>query len=211
MNKKILQILTILVSLIGITITIISQDWAGLMTIIGLVLITFKLKITRYYAILAYGVYVLLAILSGQFSILSFLIWGIITQRLYNEWNSSENTINLVHLDELSAKIFSRFLIMMIALNAIMIFMISGFNLASVLSFPVLYSILSSSLQFLAVYMIAQRMYEASYFYLGFLVLEIIMIMMVAISGLIPVVFMLNLGVIIIQILITTLFIIKNR
>ncbi len=212
MNKsKLYDMLIILLAAIGVVYQIDKGNLLEALAIITLSAMTLRLMITRYLAILMFALYVITTILSGSMSILSILILGLITQKTYYEWNSSSKTVNLIHLDATSSLVFTRFLLFMVVLNGLMVFIFSGFNLMTIFSFPIMYSILSSSLEFLAIYMIAMRIYEASYFYVGVLLLNMVMMLMISLSGIMGIAGLVDIKFLIYQLIFVSIFIVRNR
>ncbi len=212
MNKsKVYDMLIMLLAAIGVVYQIDKGNLLEALGIVTLTAMTLRLMITRYLAVLMFGLYVITSILSGSMSILSILIFGLITQKTYLEWNSSGKTVSLIHLDATSSIIFTRFLLFMVILNGLMVFIFSGFNLMAMFSFPIMYSILSSSLEFLAIYMIAMRIYEASYFYVGVLLLNMVMMIMISVSGIMGIAGLVDIKFLIYQLIFVSIFIIRNR
>ncbi len=212
MNKsKVYDMLIMLLAAIGVVYQIDKGNLLEALGIVTLTAMTLRLMITRYLAVLMFGIYVITSILSGSMSILSILIFGLITQKTYLEWNSSGKTVSLIHLDATSSIIFTRFLLFMVILNGLMVFIFSGFNLMAMFSFPIMYSILSSSLEFLAIYMIAMRIYEASYFYVGVLLLNMVMMIMISVSGIMGIAGLVDIKFLIYQLIFVSIFIIRNR
>ncbi len=208
-KEKFYNIAFIIIAILGSGISLFLKDITSIFIIIGLLLINFRLSITRYYALVGYVIFLVNSIGFNPNNILSIIIYGLIVYRMYTEWNSSGKTIRFIHLDAHSAQVFTSLMGIMIFVNTIIYLIETGFEISLLFSFPVMYSMFSSTLKFLAIYMISLRIYEASYFYLGYLVLTLIMLILISLNilNIMPIVLMIT----IIKILLTVLFILKNK
>ncbi len=218
-NEKMYNLSTIILGILGIVISLIAGAYESAFVIVGLMLINFSLTITRYYALVAYALYVFTNISVDANALFSIMIYGSIVYRMYYEWDSSGKTIRFLHLDAYSSQLYSILMFVIILVNALFYLVESGFNVSLLFSFPVMYSLFHSTLLFLAIYMISQRIYEASYFYFGFLILNIMAVIFTSFSLLLFEISVQQLfsGILvlslipIIKIILTVLFILKYK
>ncbi len=175
MLKNRLEYGIVILGFLAICLSVARANVMLMLTSILITLIAINRSEARYIAIVSYVVAVLLSFASSySMSIISIIFWFYICMQMYQNWESSSKRISFINLDSHMISYYANLFIILIVMNLLMYLIMTGFNIQSVLSLPVLYEVLISSLQFLGIYLIAMRIREGALFYLGYIVLRIL-------------------------------------
>lgn len=177
MIRNRLEYAVVILGIVALSLTIINGSILLALSTALIVLIALNRSEARYVALVTYAVYVLLSFTTGySMSIIGIIFWFYICWQMYQNWQSSSKRITFIQLDTHMISYYANLFIILIVLNLFMYLIMTGFNLQTVLSIPVLYEVLISSLQFLGIYLIAMRIREGALFYAGYIVLRIILL-----------------------------------
>ncbi len=186
MPKSNLERIILIIGLIAIIVAAINLNISLMLSTTLIVLIALRRSEARYAAIAAYIAYVITGLSTSSVSIIGIVFWFYICLQMYRNWDTDSKQISFIALDSHMTGYYANMFLVLVLLNLGMYLIFSGFNFGAVLSIPVLYQVLTSSLQFLGIYLLAMRIREGALFYLGFLILRILlMITLIVTSGLI--------------------------
>lgn len=182
MFKSKIDYLILSLGIIGVILAGINSSVLLILSTALITLIALNRSEARFLAIIIYVYYVYTGIVNGfNISIISIIFWFYICYQMYNNWNTASKRINFIALESYMMAQYANLFLVLIGLNLVMYLIFTGFNLATVFSIPILYEILSSSLQFLGIYLLAMRIREGALFYIGYLALKIIMLLSIII------------------------------
>ncbi len=205
-NKTIALILIAL----SIVMAVISQDITQIAISVLIGLIAFRSSYARFAAVIIYVLIVVVGFLTGRESIIGVLFWFYITMLMFNHYNTGKEKVSMISLDHYQTSYYANLFIGLVFINLIFVVIMQGFSLASILNIQVLFSVLASSLQFLGVYLIAMRICEGALFYIGYIVIKIILYIFIFASiGMLVGVF--SIATLILQAFVLMLFYLDNK
>lgn len=176
MNRNRFDFIIIILTIIASILSLMTMQFDLLLSSIALGAVTLAKPWTRYVVILAFVTYIISGFTSNSISIIGIVFWFLIVSRMYTDWQSDQKEISFINLDETMTGYYANLFLILVVLNLVLSLLFNGFELKATLSFINLFAILSSSLQFLGIYMIAMRIFEGCYFYAGYIVVKLIMI-----------------------------------
>ncbi len=181
MKRNKFDAVIILVAIMASGLSLMLGQFDLLLASIAIASATLAKPWTRYVVILAFVFYIFNSITTNSFSIIGVVFWFLITSRMYSDWQTTNTEITFINLDETMTGYYANLFLILIGLNLVINWVFSGFDIKSTLSFISLFAMLSSSLQFLGIYMLAMRIFEGCYFYAGYIFVNLLMIIMIAI------------------------------
>lgn len=171
----------LVIGLVGALCTIVSVAMGDVMNTLVIALITLmalRSVYTAEFASLLFGVFVIMNVISNQLlgNLFSILFYGLITQTLYREWkmHSVGKTTVLIEMETGGQQYLVNLFIMLFIFNGFFTLIMTGFNVGEFLTLPVQYMLFKNVFGFMAVYLISKRIFEAVYFFIGYLLVEAI-------------------------------------
>ncbi len=185
MNRKKFDVIIVILTTLAAILSIVIGQFDLLLSSIAIGTATLARPWTRYVVILAFIVYIINSFASSSISIIGIVFWFLIVSRMYTDWQTDRAEITFINLDENMTGYYANLFLILVVLSLVINLVFSGFDLQATLSFTSLFSILSSSLQFLGIYMLAMRIFEGCYFYAGYIIVKLIMIgLIIGLNGL---------------------------
>lgn len=175
MPRSKIEYFILILGIIGIILAIISGALTLALATALITLIALNRSEARYLAFITYAVYLVTNFQSISF--ISIIFWFYICLQMYQNWDTYTKRVSFIRLESYMINHYANIFLVLVGLNLVMYFIFSGFNLSAVFSIPVLFDVLSGSLQFLGIYLIALCIREGALFYLGYLILKIMMLM----------------------------------
>lgn len=167
--------------IIGLLIAITTRDIVSMVTFCFIVTVSLRYRYAYYVGI----AFLYVVSLSRGIDVFDLLYATFLSYLFYQTWSTANvinNRVFLINLDQNGEERYARLFMMFLGISIFFQVLTVG-SLSGLLQIVPMLAIVRSALGFTAIYMISQRIYNASYFYIAYLLLDIIILVYVSVSA----------------------------